>query len=71
MPKVEVRLDGKKALACLENINQHQPLRKQTRAAHAAALYSPSFEFLAAAEDVGRHNALDKVIGHFKKETRP
>ena len=59
----DVRIDGKKALACLENIHQHQPLRQQTRAAHAAALYSSQFEFLAAAEDVGRHNALDKVIG--------
>jgi FdhD protein len=59
----DVRIDGKKALACLENINQHQPLRRQTRAAHAAVLYSSQFEFLAAAEDVGRHNALDKVIG--------
>jgi FdhD protein len=59
----DVRIDGKKALACLENINQHQPLRQQTRAAHAAVLYSSQFEFLAAAEDVGRHNALDKVIG--------
>jgi FdhD protein len=38
-------------------------LRKQTRAAHAAVLYHSKFEFMAAAEDVGRHNALDKVIG--------
>jgi len=59
----DVRIDSKKALACLENIIQHQPLRKQTRAAHAAVLYSSQLEFLAAAEDVGRHNALDKVIG--------
>lgn len=60
----DVRIDSKKALSCLENIIQHQPLRKQTRAAHAAVLYSSQFEFLAAAEDVGRHNALDKVIGN-------
>jgi FdhD protein len=60
----DVRIDSKKALACLENIIQHQPLRKQTRAAHAAVLYSSQLEFLAAAEDVGRHNALDKVIGN-------
>ncbi len=66
----DVRLDGKKALSCLENINQHQPLRKQTRAAHAAVLYSSQFEFLAAAEDVGRHNALDKVIGQVVLDRR-
>ncbi len=60
----DVRIDSKKALSCLENIIEHQPLRKQTRAAHAAVLYSSQFGFLAAAEDVGRHNALDKVIGN-------
>jgi len=57
------RIDANKALSCLETISRHQPLRSQTRAAHAAVLYSSKFEFLAAAEDVGRHNALDKVIG--------
>jgi FdhD protein len=59
----DVRIDTSMALACLETITRHQPLRKQTRAAHAAVLYDSKLEFLAAAEDVGRHNALDKVIG--------
>ena len=59
----EISLNARKALACLENLSQYQPLRRKTRAAHAAVLYSSQFEFLAAAEDVGRHNALDKVIG--------
>ena len=58
-----VHIDLKTAVACLEKIDRHQPLRRQTRAAHAAALYSIGCDFLAAAEDVGRHNALDKVIG--------
>ncbi len=57
------RIDINRALACLEKITRHQPLRQQTRAAHAAVLYNSDFELLAAAEDVGRHNALDKVIG--------
>lgn len=57
------RIDINSALACLEKITRHQPLRRQTRAAHAAVLYDFDLELLAAAEDVGRHNALDKVIG--------
>ena len=61
--KDNVQIDVNKALAKLETITQHQPLRKQTRAAHAAVLYNSEFELLASAEDVGRHNALDKVIG--------
>ena len=59
----DIRVDVSKALSCLETITRYQPLRSQTRAAHAAVLYGPNFDFLASAEDVGRHNALDKVIG--------
>ena len=59
----DIQLDVNKALSHLETITRHQPMRSQTRAAHAAVLYSSKLDFLAAAEDVGRHNALDKVIG--------
>ena len=57
------RIDTNRALSCLEKITRHQPLLQLTRAAHAAVLYDSNFELLASAEDVGRHNALDKVIG--------
>jgi FdhD protein len=57
------RLDIGQAFNRLENIYRSQPLRHQTRAAHAALLYSADLELIALAEDVGRHNALDKVIG--------
>ena len=40
-----------------------QPLFDATGACHAAALLSGDGRVLAAAEDVGRHNALDKAIG--------
>lgn len=56
-------IDSRSALECLENLNRHQPLRKRTRASHAAAIYSRDFELLSVAEDVGRHNALDKAVG--------
>ena len=56
-------IDIKKALTCLEALPNIQPLRKQTLASHAAAIYGSDLELLTIAEDVGRHNALDKAIG--------
>ena len=56
-------LDSEKARACLENLTAQQTLRRQTKASHAAALYNARYELLSVAEDVGRHNALDKAIG--------
>lgn len=61
--KNNVQIDAGLALESLENLSSHQPLRNQTRASHAAALYTSDFKLLSVAEDVGRHNALDKAIG--------
>jgi len=36
----------------------------QTGGTHAAAVFTSSSEVLVVGEDLGRHNALDKVIGH-------
>jgi FdhD protein len=47
----------------LAQIERHQPLNRLTRSVHAAAWCDRDGRILAAREDVGRHNALDKLIG--------
>jgi FdhD protein len=49
--------------ALMEGMRDGQRMFDQTGALHAAALVSPTLEPLWVREDVGRHNAVDKVIG--------
>jgi len=51
----------------IQSLNHHQPLQAATGAEHAAAWCSIGGEILAVREDVGRHNALDKLIGHLSR----
>ena len=50
--------------AALAALDAHQPLNAATGAVHAAAFADRHGNILAAREDVGRHNAFDKLIGH-------
>ncbi len=64
------KLNLEAAYKCLKILSSVQPLRDKTRASHAAALYNSKYELLSSAEDVGRHNALDKAIGELFLKNR-
>ena len=49
----------------LDKLSEFQNFQKKTGATHGAALCNESGDVLFAKEDVGRHNALDKLIGNF------
>jgi FdhD protein len=58
-----VALTASEVASAAEALRAHQPLHDLTHAVHAAGFLLPGQGIVAAREDVGRHNALDKLIG--------
>jgi len=58
----DLRIPAKLLIKALRRI-VGMPVFEKTGATHCAILFSPSGEAICSAEDVGRHNSVDKVIG--------
>jgi FdhD protein len=59
----DVTAEAKTLLQLPEKLRAAQATFDRTGGLHAAGLFTPAGELLVAREDVGRHNAVDKVIG--------
>ncbi len=58
-----VTYDASQVTTMFENMSNKQTAFQETGGAHAAAIFDSNSEMLAIEEDIGRHNAVDKVIG--------
>jgi FdhD protein len=59
----DFRLDAEVLLCLPESLRASQAVFGRTGGLHAAALFNVKGELLVLREDIGRHNAVDKVIG--------
>ncbi len=66
-----VRLDAAAIFAALKALPPLQPLALASSAAHAAAWCSLAGVIACLREDVGRHNALDKLVGAMARAGQP
>jgi formate dehydrogenase accessory protein FdhD len=61
--KVKMKIDTANAEKAISALHENQLLNSKTHSVHAAAWVNSSGEIIITREDVGRHNALDKLLG--------
>ncbi|MBK1622118.1 formate dehydrogenase accessory sulfurtransferase FdhD [Afifella marina] len=71
VPASDLTLSPADIARAMGALSRAQPLHAATRAVHAAGLYVPGEGLVAVREDVGRHNALDKLAGALARRLLP
>lgn len=64
-------VDDAAIATAFQSLPDHQALNAETRSVHAAAWCDLAGEIRAVREDVGRHNALDKLVGAVLRDAGP
>jgi FdhD protein len=67
----ELALSAEQVFAAAGSLDEAQALGRRTRSVHAAAFWRPTDGLAAIREDVGRHNALDKLAGALARAGTP
>lgn len=62
-PNSDFHVTGDFLCSLPERLRESQAVFGRTGGLHAAAAFAPSGELLVLREDIGRHNAVDKVVG--------
>lgn len=72
VPKKETTfvMEAEKIASFHRVLEEKQSIFPVTGGTHAAGIFGPSGDLLAFAEDVGRHNALDKAVGFLVAERK-
>ena len=63
LPVTTWQIDAKTICALPARLRQKQSVFEQTGGVHAAGLFTPDGKPVIVREDVGRHNAVDKIVG--------